>query len=496
MTAADPAPLPPALPTGATALPAGNDFPDWLSPMLVKELRQGVRTRVFVTMFILLQVAMLMTVSLTLLVAANGGDTAVGTGFFWTVVGLPILFVLPLGNLGSINGEIRANTLELIFLTRLTAFRIVAGKWFASFTQCLLFVCAVLPYLVLRYFIGGVNLTVELTTLGWMLVASAVISAFAMGVSAYPPRVVRGLTGLFILGGLMLLGPAVEVLVRGSSPGAGTGAAVVVGLLCCAGITTALMLEVATARIAPPAENHSAVMRLLAAGGFVVALLASLVSYDSLGITFYAFAVAVVVCTVGLCEQGRWIPSLFRPFALRGWGGRMVGRMLYPGWYTAVPFTVATFAAFGALLRHQKMLGSMSASVWFVALLGALLLPVALVRGFMPKTKRAPIFYVVVCLLSVAAAILAMVCDNALGTKLETPVCCLPLAALIVLMDNRHATDTRFAAVGFTTLASLVLLLIALIRAWGQAHAAEAESLQPAISPPPLSPPVHDAPVA
>ncbi len=493
MTAADPSPPAPALP-GASALPAGNDFPDWLSPMLVKELRQGVRTRVFVTMFILLQVAMLMTVSLTLLVAANGGDTQAGTGFFWTVVGLPILFVLPLSNLGSINGEIRANTLELIFLTRLTAFRIVAGKWFASFTQCLLFVCAVLPYLVLRYFIGGVDLAVELAILGWMLLGSAVLSAFAMGMSAYPPRVVRALTALFIMGGLSLLGPVVDVVIRGATPGTAVGPALIVGALCCAGLVTGLMLEVATARIAPPAENHSAAMRLLAVGGFLVALVLGLVSNGTTGVTFYTFAIAVAVCAVGLCEPARWIPSLFRPFALRGWGGRMVGRLLYPGWYTAVPFTLLTFAAFGALLRHQHLLGSASASIWFVALLGTLLLPVALVQALMPRAKRALVFYLVICLLSVAAAILAMVCDNVLKTRFETPVSFLPLAALIVQMDHSSTVATaRFTAVTCTVAASALVLLAVTVRAWRRARAAEAESLQLAVAPPL---PVHDAPVA
>ena len=80
-------------PMETPAPPAGADFPDWLSPMLVKELRQGVRTRVFVALFILLQVAMLLTVSLTLLVAAHGLDTSTGTGFFWVFVGLPVLVV-------------------------------------------------------------------------------------------------------------------------------------------------------------------------------------------------------------------------------------------------------------------------------------------------------------------------------------------------------------------------------------------------------------------
>ena len=35
-----------------------TDCPDWLSPMLVKELRQGLKTKVFVTAFIVAQVVM------------------------------------------------------------------------------------------------------------------------------------------------------------------------------------------------------------------------------------------------------------------------------------------------------------------------------------------------------------------------------------------------------------------------------------------------------
>ena len=75
------------------------------------------------------------------------------------MVAVPTLLIIPISALNAIGSEIRGNTLELIFLTRLTALRIVVGKWFALFAQSLLLVCAVLPYLVLRYFMGGVNLT-------------------------------------------------------------------------------------------------------------------------------------------------------------------------------------------------------------------------------------------------------------------------------------------------------------------------------------------------
>ena len=183
------------LPLAANAPPPA-DFADWLSPMLVKELRQGVRTRVFVFLFILLQVFMLLDLSLSLLVAATGSDASEGTVFFWIMVAVPVLLILPLSGLNAIGGEIRGNTLELIFLTRLTAFRIVLGKWFALFAQALLLVCAVLPYLVLRYFMGGVNLASELLLLGTMLVGSALLTALATAFSAFPARLVRPLVAI------------------------------------------------------------------------------------------------------------------------------------------------------------------------------------------------------------------------------------------------------------------------------------------------------------
>ena len=103
-----------------TAPIARADFADWLSPMLVKELRQGVRTRVFVILFILLQVCMLLDLVLSLLIASTGASTSEGTYFFWFMVSVPTLLIIPISGLGAIGNEIRGNTLELIFLTRLT----------------------------------------------------------------------------------------------------------------------------------------------------------------------------------------------------------------------------------------------------------------------------------------------------------------------------------------------------------------------------------------
>ena len=86
-------------------------------------------------------------------------------------------------SLGAVGNERKANTLELIFLTRLTARRILTGKWLALVAQTVLLVCAVLPYAVLRYFLGSVDLGAELTAIALLLLGSAVLSGVAVGFS-------------------------------------------------------------------------------------------------------------------------------------------------------------------------------------------------------------------------------------------------------------------------------------------------------------------------
>ena len=80
--------------TSADVLPApasrGDDFPDWFGPMLVKELRQGLKTRTFVVSFITLQVVfMLVLIYHVVIYTRNPGafDASNLHQIFWMIVG-------------------------------------------------------------------------------------------------------------------------------------------------------------------------------------------------------------------------------------------------------------------------------------------------------------------------------------------------------------------------------------------------------------------------
>ncbi len=479
---------PTTAPLGPAAVSRGQrDFADWLSPMLVKELRQGMRTRVFVGSFILLQMAMTMNVIIGLLMAADKRDPSFSTAFFWGVVAVPIIFVLPLSGLGTLSNELNANTLELVFLTRLSAWRIVAGKWFAIVAQNVLLVCAVLPYAVLRYFIGGVNVTEELITLAMMLIASTLLCGITVGVSPFQTRLTRALLigGLVffswgILPGFFLVGGAFRVF--GPMPMFSWGLGIALAIFCI--LFLLLMLEIGAGKIAPAAENHAAKKRGFTFALLLLAGLFNLVIANAQMLTVLALLLTIPICIDAVCEQPRWIPSIFRPFARWGLIGRVVGRFAYPGWQTGVPFTIVMLGGFAVLMRQQGALDQPRDYLIYLALCGALLLPVALTRTLFPRTERTLALFIGFQAIAVVITILALVVDEneLFRFSLRKWVSILPTASLIMTLGDGLPGGgielfTVTTAVG-TGIAALVLFCIIPV-AWRRMQLMENESLQP-----------------
>lgn len=338
-----------------------NDFADWLSPILVKELRQGLKTRVFVGVFIFLQVTMVMVMGFRLLLMTNNGtaDAEFLDVIFWIVVWVPLLLIMPARGLGAVSAEVKANTLDLVQLTKLTAFRIVLGKWVALVAQTLLLVAAVLPYLVLRYFFGKVDVVMDLMMLMGMLQGSLLLTAVAVMLSSMS-LVVRVLVLMLGLPTLLSLGSMSFMLLIGRSL-AGSGVATIsaasqwvqwgIGVVVLFA-SVYFLLEIAAGRIAPVVENH--VGRRRAAVGFL-ALLTPLVFWkielDGTGTVLWFYGVMpLLVWSVleSLCERTVQTASLYRPFAKFGWVGRMVGRVFYPGWASGIIY-VSILAAFLSL---------------------------------------------------------------------------------------------------------------------------------------------------
>ncbi len=468
-----------ALPNSPAAA-ARHDFPDWLSPMLVKELRQGMRTKVFVLSFILLQILMTLNVVIGLLSTANGLSSSGTSIVFWLMVGFPLLIILPLGGLGALSSEKAANTLELILLTRLSAWRIVLGKWFAIVAQTSLFVCTVLPYVVLRYFMGGVNLADDLIGLGLMLAGSAVLTGITVGVSPFPVALVRVLStiAIFIIilfggGGLMAFLFQGQVV----SGGGGGAWAPVATILVFGGMLIFLMLQIAAGKIAPPAENHSAVKRLIGIGFFLGALILVGAGANPPVTIFVAMACSAPVLIGSICEVVRTNAGVYQPFLQRGAVGRLLGRFFYPGWPAGLLYAVVLLGAFGVLMAFHGMLANDLGQLGFVGVVGALLFPAAVVRLCLPRTPAPLVAFVGVAAVCTVLTILASILDSIFETEWRIFLCALPPAAFIQSLfavidtDAEAAKGLPLAAVG--TLLSAVVLLVRVVPEWMRIRALE-----------------------
>ena len=378
-----------------------TDFGDWLSPMLVKELRQGMRSKIFMAAFYLTQILMIVAVIFNL--AASSADSSNGLpefigGLFWLMISIPLIFVMPIRGFGSLHGEIKGGTMELVFLTRLTAWRIAAGKWTALMVQTLLLVCSVLPYVLLRYFLGGVNVIDDLQTLLFLLIACGALTAMTIAISPYDSKLLRA---LFIMGMIVgfqfLMGIILAWVVSGRLAG-GMGGPVNTWQIYGAIVLYVpafiiLALEIAASRIAPPAENHAIRKRLLGLYFILAAAFLSIFGHAEIfyGISLF-FLIPVVVDALG--EPVVMVISIYRPFMTRGKIGQVLGGILTPGWISAPGYIVLLTGVAAATLLAQGQLEEPSAVLDYVSFLGWLIFPAALIRLIMPNTKYFLGFYI------------------------------------------------------------------------------------------------------
>jgi len=360
-----------------------NDFPDRLSPMLVKELRQGLRARTFVIVFLVLQGLL----GLILLIASAGATSAHAgqkvSEIVFVFYALAVLVIQPLRGVAALASEIRGQTIDLMVLTRLSALRIVLGKWVAIISQSALLACTIIPYLILRYYFGGMNLFAELLMVAMIFLVSSGLTAMTVGLSACSSILIRGL--LPILGTPMLvyyvfnfgfggeLTQMIELFGFSNSRDAWGTLLFAIAILYLGWSA----LSLGASLIAPHAENHATLRRLIALG--IMLLLAGLVAAIKLpreaaaGLWFLFSAPAI---GTALSEPEQWVATVCRPFVRKGGLGVLFGRLLYPGWASGVVFTLV-IAGVGFLgLATMKRTGTdVEPEIMMTALLGSLLLP-------------------------------------------------------------------------------------------------------------------------
>jgi len=187
-------------------------LPDFTNPVLVKEVRQAQRGKVFsVTLIVTLILAFFGATAAALQIERDYFSGSPGQEFFTSVYSffnIAVLVVVPFQAFVSMGAEHDDNTFEMLVLSNLKPRQIVMGKIAAALTQGLMFGLTFLPFVVTAFLLRGVDLTVLLLILGLTAFGSAVMTTFAVMLSAIVrKRLLRVLTMVALAGILFGLVP-------------------------------------------------------------------------------------------------------------------------------------------------------------------------------------------------------------------------------------------------------------------------------------------------
>jgi hypothetical protein len=352
---------------------------DWLNPIVVKELRQAVRSRVVVSvllLFLLLQVG-LFGLFILQMETARGPNEAMfraGREVFRVLQGILIgtCLLVPLYAGLRLGAECSDTNVDLLFISTLRPRSIVAGKLLSSLVLVLLVFSACTPFMTFSYLLRGLDIpTIGLVLyIDFMVVLWAIQAALFLAVIPVP-LVVRG---LFLLAGIgMLIGLFSGVLGTTSmliETGLGTFPDPWLFWL---GLLSTTLVEVGLAGLLfmwsvailnPPSANRALPVRLYLLGFWLATLLVAiywsnkLKSYGPLGswviLNGLLFALQLFL---SLNEREQWGPRVARTIPQPVWL-RLPAFLLYSGSAGGVLFSVLmielTFWGGGMLVLGQS----------------------------------------------------------------------------------------------------------------------------------------------
>ena len=454
----DPTESPASAPAAPAPIPLEaklSDFPSRLSPVLVKELRQGLRTNLFVIAFILLQTFMILCLLAGL---ANPGSND-SNGFFWFFIAATLLIIQPLRGFNALSGEYQLNTMDLIQLTRLDGWRITLGKWTALNAQGLLFLAGVLPYLVIRYFFGNVNLVTDFAAIVSIGLASGLLTAITIGCSVFKSIILRGIL-LFVLIVLAIAGfnlVAYSVFgLYGRAPepmmGVMLAIATVYGIL--------FFLYFGASRIAPLSENQATRKRLIALG-FAILFQGFYFFDGGEAVIVFSGVILGLACIDALTEPLPVFDRVCVPFR-KSPIHRWLGLILCPGWISAIFFFIVCSGLWwGTVSLLENFSGSIAFDelrdvTLFVSFSNLIIFPLLIMHLFFAKHSSMNHTFGIYLFTQAALfgiTLMVMAIANALRDWEEIAYLAVPIPSVFIAAENDVDEPIHFA------IAALIFLL-------------------------------------
>jgi|694.fasta_scaffold73307_3 hypothetical protein len=174
-----------------------------MNPILVKELRQSLRSRWFEIIFLWLCASLTLITAIGSAINAKNGTTVL----FWIAVATTFHLLLPFRTVLSARDDRQRGNFELIRVAGLSAEKLTNQRITALLFHTLTLASLVLPFVILRYFLGGIEISSELTYLVLLTLGTPVVGSAFLWVST------TGAAGRVLLAGLFfVLLPAYESL--------------------------------------------------------------------------------------------------------------------------------------------------------------------------------------------------------------------------------------------------------------------------------------------
>jgi len=329
-----------------------------LNPILVKEARQSLKSKQFlITYFCLLAASCAWTVMGVVFSAPDvyylpTGDTLM-TGYF-LILTVSLFAFVPLVAFRSLAAELDEGTYEMLAITRLSAWRIVAGKMNSAILQMFIYFSAIVPCLAFCYLLRGIGLLTIILCVAIAFFVALVLTSLGLMLSTLA-------TGRTLQTFMLVLLVAIIVFAEFTCCAAvfegviterwsGTAFAFLASFLLAGGFVV-LFVAAAAARIAPVTENRStrlrAILFVLQVNWIVLMCYGAWTTGETewLNIGAMLLGIAWVIVGVFLCGESWELSPRVRRDLPKTYATRMLWTWWMPGPGTGFMFAISTCLA-------------------------------------------------------------------------------------------------------------------------------------------------------
>lgn len=331
---------------------------DRLSPVMVKELRQAVRSGFVTAALVGLLLIQLGAITTFLLVGYRATpDLRAGQQLFITLQSILVIacmLFIPFYTAVRLAVERTSDHVDMMFITTMKPLSIVGGKLMTAAALALVFFAASTPFMFATYLMRGIDIPSMIVTLSLGLLLVIVAAAGAILLASILTSVqTRIMLGVLLAIGLVLAA-ATSVVLLGYMATSGIGDAMstwsfwgqAAVVLLAAAEVVGLLLLLAAAALAPEPSNRMLPVRVFVTGAWFVtglaAAVAAWVSSSWLVIGLWALLQMLVLflaLLIGICEREDWSVRIRRQIPWRAFR-RVLVFPLFTGWANAIAWCV------------------------------------------------------------------------------------------------------------------------------------------------------------